>query len=88
LERKRRIPGPLGGLVDATEVGHRATGEYWNEYLLDDGTVLRFKAVVTNAYRVDGMYTDEGEPVYWIKSNNIVSISAPDELLRPEGGPE
>ena len=41
MERKRRVTGPDGQLTDATEVGFRTHGEHWNEYLLDDGTVIR-----------------------------------------------
>lgn len=85
MERKRKLPGPDGRMIDATEVGYRSSGEYWNEYLLDDGTILRLKPVVTQVLRVDDAYDDEGSPVYAVKSNNIVVISAPDDLLRKEG---
>ena len=45
MERKRQLPGPDGKPLKVTEVGFRATGEHWNEYLLDDGTVARVKLV-------------------------------------------
>ena len=68
--------------MDATEIGHRSSGEHWNEHLLDDGTVVRVKLIVTNIYRVDDEYNDKGEPVYMIESNNVVSISVPQELKK------
>ena len=76
MERKRQIPIQGQGLVDVTEVGFRSTGEYWNEYLLDDGTVVRIKLVVANVFRVDGQTDNKGQPVYMIESTNITSISA------------
>ena len=76
MERKRQIPGPDGKPLDVTEVGFRATGEYWNEYLLDDGTVARVKLVVTNVYRLDGQVDPKGQPAYLIESSNVTSVSA------------
>ena len=79
MERKRQIRLPNGDFVDATEIGHRATGEHWSEYLLDDGTVARLKLVVTNVYRVDGQRDAKGQPVYVIESTNVVSISTTEQ---------
>lgn len=79
MERKRQLPGPDGKPLQVTEVGFRATGEHWNEYLLDDGTVARVKLVVVNVYRVDGQTDPKGQPVYLIESNNVLAISASEE---------
>lgn len=85
MERKRKVPGPDGQMHDATELGYRSSGEYWNEYLLDDGTIIRLKPVVTGVMRFDGQYDAEGNPLYALKSNNIMVVSAPDELMQKEG---
>jgi hypothetical protein len=69
-------------MADVVELGYRPEGEYWNEYLLDDGTVLRFKGVVTGVFRVEGQYDPEGNPMYAVRSNNIVSVSAPDDMRK------
>lgn len=79
MERKRKINLPGRGEVDATEVGFRSTGEYWNEYLLDDGTVARLKLVVTSVYRLDGEFDQKGQPAYIIESGNVVAISATED---------
>ena len=81
VERKRKIMTPQGEM-DATEVGYRSSGEYWNEYLADDGSVIRMKLVVTAITRVDGMYDALGNPVYQVASSNIMSVSAPEELRK------
>lgn len=76
------VPGPEGVPVQATEIGFRSSGEHWNEYLLDDGSVIRIKLVATSALRVDGMFDDEGNPVYVVQSTNVMNISTPEELRR------
>lgn len=81
MARKKKIN--LGGtMVEGTEIGFRPSGEHWNEYLLDDGTVVRIKLVLTGVVRIDGMYDAEGEPVYFANSTNVMGVSAPDELRR------
>lgn len=81
VARKKKVN--LGGsIVDGTEVGFRASGEHWNEYLLDDGSVIRIKLVVTNVVRIDGMHDNNGDPVYTVNSTNVMGVSAPDELRR------
>lgn len=84
MERKKRITLPDGRTVDATELSFRTSGENWNEYLLDDGTVVRIKLVVTEVVRLDGEYDLDGNPAYIVKSTNVAAISAPDELRRQQ----
>lgn len=76
MERKRRIQGPDGQVADATEVGFRSHGEHWNDYLLDDGTVIRLKPVVTMITRVEGVFDEKGQPAYIVESTNVMSVSA------------
>jgi hypothetical protein len=82
MERKRRIELPGIGEVDATEVGFRASGEHWNEYLADDGSVIRVKLVATEILRIDDMHDTEGNPGYFIKSTNVTNVSAPENLRK------
>jgi hypothetical protein len=63
-------------------VPFRGDVEHWNEYLLDDGTVVRMKVVAMEMVRVDGQYDADGNPVYIINSTNVTHVSAPDELKR------
>jgi len=83
VERKKTVNFGQGP-VQVTEVGFRAGGEYWNEYLADDGTVIRVKVVVTDIMRLDGQYDAEGNPGYVVKSTTVTSVSATDELRRPD----
>lgn len=70
--------------MPATEVGFRATGEYWNEYLLDDGTVLKVKAVLTEVLRLDEVSDTSGQPVYALSTTNVTVVSAPDDLRKED----
>lgn len=82
VERRRKITTPDGQLADAVELGYRTSGEYWNEYLADDGSVIRLKPVVTGIMRVEGQFDPQGDPVYVVNTANVVVVSAPDELRR------
>ena len=78
MERKRRIRGSNGEPINVTEMGFRDFGEHWNEYLLDDGTVMRLKLVLLRVYRWDGHVNNRGEPVYITDSVNATSVSPID----------
>lgn len=71
-----------GEEVEATPVDVNQTNEYWNQYLLDDGTVIKMKLVATKVLRIDNKYDNEGNPVYFVQSTNIVSVNTPDDLKR------
>ncbi len=78
-----KVKIPFNGQeVDAETIDVTQSGERWNEYLLDDGTFLKVKLVLTNVYRVDGQYDTEGNPVYILQSTNVVSANAPQNLRR------
>jgi hypothetical protein len=55
-------------------------GEHFNEYLVEDGTVIKLKLVVTEILRLDDEYDAEGNPVYLVASANVPFVSSPDEL--------
>ncbi len=83
MERRRKIR--VGdNLVDAIEIGFQTGGEHWNEYLLNDGSVVRLKPVVTEVLRLEGQYDPEGNPVYIVKSASVVSVSASEKTRKPE----
>lgn len=71
-----------GEEVDATPIDVNQTNEYWNQYLLDDGTVIKMKLVATKILRIDNKYDKEGNPVYFVQSTNVLSVNASDSLKR------
>ncbi len=68
--------------VDGLEVRFRSNHEEWNEYVLEDGTYLRMKAVVSEIIRLNGEYDPEGNPIYIVKSANMLVVKAPDNLKK------
>jgi hypothetical protein len=79
--RKFRQSG--GEEVEAEVVGFRATGEHWNEYLLDDGTVFKIKLVVTEIARVKDRYDAKGDPIYAATHTQVTAVDAPENMRRP-----
>lgn len=84
-ERQRKVR--LGDEdVDALEMPYQNIAEHWNEYLLNDGSVLRLKSVVTSILKLVDRYDGEGNPQYLVKSAQVVSVSASDRSRKPPAG--
>ena len=73
---------PNGSEVEATNVDFETMREDWNEYELEDGTVLKFKTVVSSIIRTENYDPMSGDPVYHVRSTNILRVKVPDELKR------
>ncbi len=71
-----------GEEVDALEVKYKSVREDWNEYDIDDGSTIRVKLLVSDIVRLVDKFDPEGNPVYVVKSGNVVFIKAPDNLKR------
>lgn len=71
-----------GRQVEALEVKFKAVREDWNEYDLEDGTTVRMKTVVSEVVRVPEQFDNEGNPVYVVKSTNLLVVKAPDNLKK------
>ncbi len=77
------VPGPQGQPPMKGEViPVNAFQESQASYLLADGTTLTMRTVVTQVVRLRGRYDPEGNPVYVVKSQNIVNATAPEDLRR------
>ncbi|MDP1720295.1 MAG: hypothetical protein Q8L08_04765 [Candidatus Nanopelagicaceae bacterium] len=82
-ERKRKFRDPNGNEIDGIIMPFQAGGEYWNEYLVEDGTVVKIKLVVSEVLRLDGQFDpNTGDPIYIIQSTNITNVSAPENLRK------
>lgn len=69
-------------VVEATPVDVNQASEYFNQYFLEDGTVLKMKLVATKVYRIDDRYDQEGNPIYFVQSTNVLSVNSPTELKK------
>jgi hypothetical protein len=73
---------PNGREVEARNVDFETQKEDWNEYKLEDGTILRFKTVVSSIIRTENYDPMTGDPIYHVRSTNILRVKVPDELKR------
>lgn len=80
---RRKIPVRPGEFKDAELIEVQQSSEQWNQYLLADGSVVKLKVVVTEVWRIDNEYDNDGNPVYLVRSRNVVTVSSPEELRRP-----
>lgn len=71
-----------GQEVDAIEVHYKSIREDWNEYDLDDGSTIRIKLLVSDVVRLTDKFDQDGNPIYVVKSGNVIFIKAPDHLKR------
>lgn len=68
--------------AESVEVKVKQTvSEDWNEYLLDDGTVLGVKLVVTKISRTN-LFDRAGDPVYSVHSQSLLRTDVPKELRK------
>lgn len=69
-------------VVEATPVEVNQASEYFNQYFLEDGTVLKMKLVATKVFRVEDRFDQEGNPVYFVQSTNVISADCPSGLKK------
>ncbi|MGA8736694.1 MAG: hypothetical protein WB558_22445 [Terriglobales bacterium] len=50
--------------------------EYFNEYKLEDGTVLKVKGAVMSIMRVDNQYLPDGNPVYFAFLSPVTKVES------------
>lgn len=83
-EKKIKIP-LFGNDIDASEVPIIKSQENFNEYELEDGSVIRLKVVATAVLRIEGQYTPDGDPLYLVKNGQVVSVISAHDNLRKKG---
>jgi hypothetical protein len=73
-----------GRMVEAEIVDFEADKEQWSTYILQDGSSLKVKAVVTEVARLEGVFAPNGDPVYMIQASQVLHVNAPDSLRRQQ----
>ena len=81
---KIEVPG-IAGTVDAVEVAVSESTERWTEIKLADGTEIRLKPVILTVLRLEGQFDPEGNPLYQLKANQVMTANAPDHLKKGAG---
>lgn len=76
----RKMVLPNGRKVEAINVDFDVEKEDWNKYVLKDGSILKFKAVISSIIRTEDYDHNTGKPIYIIQSTNISQVSVPESL--------
>jgi hypothetical protein len=82
--RRMIRPNPDIPEKEAELVEIRQADEHWNNYILADGTVLRMKQVATEVWRVLNEWDIEGNPLYLVKSQGVMAVTASEQLRRTQ----
>ncbi|HEY5176761.1 MAG TPA: hypothetical protein VII95_14465 [Terriglobales bacterium] len=64
----------LGRDVDVAIVPILKSSEGFNEYTLEDGSVLKVKSVATSIMRVEGQFLPDGRPIYMVFTTPVVNV--------------
>lgn len=75
-----KVALPDGRKVEATNIDFKTKKEDWSEYTLVDGSVLKFKTIITSVIRTEDYDPMTGDPIYIIQSTNISRVKVPDEM--------
>jgi hypothetical protein len=66
--------GIKGKLDDYDFVEVVSSNEHWNDYLLEDGSVIRVKVVVSNIKKHKTLTDEEGIPRYVLRNQLILDV--------------
>lgn len=73
-----------GQMHDATIVDFEADKESFSTYILHDGSTLKIKAVLTEVFRIEGVFLPNGDPVYGVQAQQVVAVNAPESLRKQD----
>ena len=82
MKKKLKVRLPNRREIEAMDVDFETMKEDWNEYKLEDGTVLKFKTVVSSIIRTEDYDPMTGDPVYHVRSTNILRLKVSEEMKR------
>jgi len=81
IRQKLAVP-PSGQLRDSILVKILEREEPPSVYVLEDGTRLTARTLITEVWRVEGEYDVEGNPMYVTKAGGVITVTSPVELRR------
>jgi hypothetical protein len=73
-EEMKKVP-MFGHDIEVADVPIKKATEFFNEYELEDGSVLRVKSVATAIYRIEGQFVQD-RPVYLVLTSPAVNVTS------------
>ena len=81
-ERKKTFTDHAGNEISGTVVKVQQATELFSDIRLRDGTLLRIKPVVTEALRLENSWDNDGNPMYVVRSANVVVVDEVNDSLK------
>ena len=81
-ERKKTFKDHAGNEISGTVVEVQKATELFSEILLKDGTLIRIKPVVTEALRIENSWDNDGNPMYVVRSANVIVVDGANDSLK------
>jgi hypothetical protein len=78
MKRKYNVGGRE---IMGEDVDFHPEKELFNVYILEDGTTLKMKAVISKIIRLDE-YGPDGNPLYMVTAQNVMVTDCPPQLQR------
>lgn len=72
-ELKKKLP-IFGNEVDVSDVPITKAIEFFNEYELEDGSIIKVKSVATSILRIEDQFTPDGRPIYIVMTSPNVNV--------------
>ena len=82
IERQVKVRDQQGNLVEGVAVGIDESTERFSEVKLEDGTTLKTNLSALEAVRVTGQWDADGNPIYVLKSQNVVAVTESPNALK------
>ncbi len=75
-EQKKKLP-IFGTEIEVSSVPIVKATEFFNEYELEDGSVLKVKSVATSILRIEGQFNPaDGKPIYLVLTSPVVTVES------------
>ena len=84
-KRQVKVQNQQGNRVEGVVVSVAESTERFSEVKLEDGTILKTKLSPLEAVRVNDQWDNDGNPVYVLKSQNVVVVSESPDTLKKDG---
>ena len=83
MSKPKKVPVGDGKLIDAESLDFQTKSNPWTVIEAEDGTTLEMKPAIVEILRLKDSYNDMGEPVYIVRSTNVLRTSSiPENLLQ------
>lgn len=83
-ETKRKLP-LFGCEIDVSDVPIVDLTEYFNQYTLEDGSVIKVKGTATRVVRVDDHFLPDGSPIYIVYMTPVTSVQSSPLMKTSDG---